>query len=327
MDLHPERGVSNTVPGSSGLGGAPTLAYLSFKAANFVRTDGRGGQAMARMLQCSERTGSERTGSERTGSERTGSLRAACGGLAAAGVLVLAGLAAGDAEAGDQAKHIPIEWKLAAVSPGAGGDAYTDDFDRDTLGDQYSVLDSDPNRLTLVGGKLIIVGTEPRKNIVLMNEFFPEDFVATVIVAMEIGQDNFVGLRYHVDQENHLLLGIAGGRQNSEVLVRRTISGLRDRRQPFFFKLINEEQNIITPRVDALGSRDLEGFSPDVETWYLQLRREGVRYTGLVSADGVRWTRIGTHVMVQSHGQLGFTVGSGGGIEHAAEFDAFSVQQ
>jgi hypothetical protein len=76
-----------------------------------------------------------------------------------------------------------------------------------------------------------------------------------------------------------------------------------------------------------LGDRNLEGFVPDVETWYLQIRRDGFRYTGLVSADGVQWTRIGSHDLVQFHGQLGFSVGSGTGPENAAAFDALSVQQ
>jgi hypothetical protein len=71
----------------------------------------------------------------------------------------------------------------------------------------------------------------------------------------------------------------------------------------------------------------LEGFVPDVETWYLQIRRDGFRYTGFVSTDGVRWSRIGAHDMVQFHGQLGFSVGSGTGPENAAAFDALSVQQ
>lgn len=241
---------------------------------------------------------------------------AACRWLVTAGVLMLAGLAVGDAKAQDQAKDAT-----------AKGNVYTDDFDRDNVGDKYTVVDSDPNRLTLSGGKLVIVGTNPRKNIVLLKDSIPGDFVATVMVSMEVGQNNFVGLRYHIDQKNYMVVGIAGGTEHDQVFTGESLIGVPNRRQLFFLKAINEEVNLITPYLSELGDRSLKGFSPNVENWYFQLRREGARYTGLVSTDGVHWARIGSHVMVQPYGQLGFTVGSGGGIENAAEFDTFSVQQ
>lgn len=241
---------------------------------------------------------------------------AACRWLVTAGVLMLAGLAVGDAKAQDQAQD-----------PAAKGSTYFDDFDRNDLGDKYSIIDPDPNRLTLSGGKLVIVGTNPRKNIVLLKDSIPGDFVATVMVSMEVGQNNFVGLRYHIDQKNYLVVGIAGGTEIKQVFTEKYLSGVSNRRQPFFLKAINEEVNLIAPYLSELGDRRLEGFSPNVENWYFQMRREGARYTGLVSTDGVHWARIGSHVMVQPYGQLGFIVGSGGGIENAAEFDIFSVQQ
>lgn len=259
---------------------------------------------------------------------------AACRWLVTASVLMLVGLAVGDAKAQDQAKDATLDRDGVSVAAATGSNVYTDDFERDDLGDRYSVVESDPNRLAISGGKLVIVGTTLRKNIVLLKEKFPGDFVATVIVAMEVGQDNFVGLTYHVDQKNYLLAGVAGGRKNLQIFEKGpppvfvpSDRQLPARRQPFFLKTINDEPNLITPRLGELGDRILENYSPDVERWYLQLRRDGARYTGLVSADGVRWTRIGSHVMVQSYGQLGFTVGSGGGIENAAEFETFSVQQ
>lgn len=237
---------------------------------------------------------------------------AACRWLVTAGVLMLAGLAVGDAKAQDQAQD-----------PAAKGSTYFDDFDRNDLGDKYSIIDPDPNRFALSRGKLVIVGTNPRKNIVLLNESFPGDFVATAMVAMEVAEGNAVGLRYHVDEGNYLLVGIGAGRSG----ITTYVSDLPEGRNPFFLKAVGGRNNVIAPPLSKLGDRNLEGFVPDVETWYLQLRRDGFRYTGLVSADGVNWTRIGSHDMVQFHGQLGFTVGSGNGPENAAAFDALSVQQ
>jgi hypothetical protein len=244
---------------------------------------------------------------------------AACRWLVTISVLMLAGLAVGDAKAQDQAKE------AAAKS-----NVHFDDFERNELGDKYSIVDPDPDRLTLSNGKLVIVGTNPRKNIVLLNESFPGDFVATVTVAMEVAESamgmpggNFVGLRYHVDEKNHLLVGISGGLLGMGVYT----SDVPEGRNPFFLKALGGRVNAIAPPLSKLGDRNLEGFVPDVETWYLQIRRDGFRYTGFVSSDGVNWTRIGSHDMVQFHGQLGFTVGSGNGPENAAAFDAFSVQQ
>jgi hypothetical protein len=238
---------------------------------------------------------------------------AACRWLAMAGVLALVGWGTGDAEAQDQAKDAA-----------AKGNVYFDDFNRDDLGDRYSIVDADPNRITLSDGKLVILGTNPRKNVVLLEERFSGDFVATVMVSMEVAKNTFVGLRYHVDEKNHLLVGISGGLSGMGVFVSQMPEG----RNPFFVKVLSGRGNAIAPPLSKLGDRSLDGFVPDVETWYLQVRRDGFRYSGFVSADGVHWTRIGSHDMVQFHGQLGLTVGSGsGGPENAAAFDAFSVQQ
>ena len=72
---------------------------------------------------------------------------------------MLAGLLLSNAEAQDQAKGATTK-----------GNVYLDDFDRNDLGDKYSIIDPDPNRLTLSNGKLVIVGTNPPKNVVLLNE-------------------------------------------------------------------------------------------------------------------------------------------------------------
>ena len=158
---------------------------------------------------------------------------------------------------------------------------------------------------------------------------------------MEVAKNNYMGLTYYVDLKNRLLIGIAGALSCWVVPWREmdlclyseatrsypgTADTWGDRRQPFFEKIVEGQNNNIAEHMLALSDRQLKGFSQNLETWYLQLRREGSRYTGLISTDGVNWTRIGSHVMVQPDGQIGFSVGSGGGVENASEFDDFTVQ-
>jgi len=78
--------------------------------------------------------------------------------------------------------------------------------------------------------------------------------------------------------------------------------------------------------VDELGKRPLKGYSQDREIWYIQLERKGINYTGRLSADGIQWTNIGTHTVLQKGGRLGFGAASGGGFENAAEFGEFVIQ-
>ena len=88
--------------------------------------------------------------------------------------------------------------------------AFEDKFERDDLGNMYEILDHDPNRLTLSDGKLLIVATQPRKNLILLRQTFSGDFVATVTVTMQVTENNWVGLYYWVDEQNYLVLGLRG---------------------------------------------------------------------------------------------------------------------
>jgi hypothetical protein len=84
---------------------------------------------------------------------------------------------------------------------------FEDKFERDDLGEMYEILNPDPNRLTLSDGKLLIVATEPRKNLTLLQQTFPGDFVSTVAVTMQVTKNNWVGLYYWVDEQNYLVVG------------------------------------------------------------------------------------------------------------------------
>ena len=206
---------------------------------------------------------------------------------------------------------------------------FEDSFTRDDLGDQYEILKPDSNRLLVSDGKLMIVGTNPRNNQVMLGQVPTGDFVATVAVTMRLTEDNHVGMVYRVDEKNYLLVGVAGSKSCRD-LPWKDGSGCRlssRRRQPFFTKVIEGQENAIVQGVSQIGDRELKGYAETPETWYLQLQRSGSKYIGRISTDGVRWTTLGTHVIVQKHGRLGLLAGSGGGIENPAEFDDFVVQR
>lgn len=202
---------------------------------------------------------------------------------------------------------------------------FEDSFTEGDLGDQYEILNPDPNRLVVGDGKLLIVATEPVKNQVMLGQAPSGNFVATVAVTMQLTEDNHFGMVYRIDEENYLLVGVAGTNWVTLPWKHDGCCG-GHRRQPFFTKVIEGQENAITKRMPQLGDRELQGYSERPETWYLQLQRNGSKYTGRISTDGVRWTTLGTHVIVQKHGQLGIRAGSGVGIENPAEFDDFVIQ-
>jgi hypothetical protein len=206
--------------------------------------------------------------------------------------------------------------------------AFEDGFERENLGEQYEIWNPDPNRLILSNGKLIIVGATPITNWVLLKKALDNNFVITVETKVALSQNNAVALNYFVDEQNRLALGVAGI-QGCQALPWTGPGGFCSgpRRQPFFTKVLEGQLNNIVEPMKNLDHRNLDGYQKNPETWYFQLRRDGVRYTGLISVDGTRWSKIGSHVIVNKNGQVGLNVSSGGGIETAAEFDNLVIQE
>jgi hypothetical protein len=200
---------------------------------------------------------------------------------------------------------------------------FEDKFDRNEVGEPYEVLEPDPNRLAINNGKLLIVATNPLKNLALIRKTFPGDFVATVPMTMQVTEGNRAGLYYWVDEQNSLFVGVHGGEGESVggEYVSDTFRGL------IFSKMVGGQENTMLLDTLQLGERELEGESPEPELWYIQLERKGVNYTGRLSADGRQWATIGQHTILPKAGRLGFGAFSGEeGIENAAEFGAFVVQ-
>ncbi|MEI2773477.1 MAG: VWA domain-containing protein [Candidatus Competibacter sp.] len=193
---------------------------------------------------------------------------------------------------------------------------FEDHFDRNQLGEMWKVVNPDPNRLTISDGKLLVVGTKDDKNIVLVQQPFPGNFVVTVKMDSQVAERNWAGLRYWIDEKNYLSFGPEGYCCSKG-------------RWPTFTKAISGEKNVIRlPDADQkrLGSRSLAGYATTSEIWYLQLERSGVKYIGRISVDGRDWMEIGTHTILQKNGRIGVSADSGGGTENTAEFSDFVVK-
>jgi len=214
-------------------------------------------------------------------------------------------------------------------TPG-GKNLFRDDFEGEQLGKMYEILNPDPNRLAVSNGWVHIVaapideGRVP-KNLVLLQQRFPDDFTATIRMTMQVTKGNSVGLWYWVDSKNKLILGVYG-------LV--DILPSSEGRDIVFTKILNKEApNRIRPFyspwthqiVGSVGDRQLKGYATETEVWYLQLERKGLNYTGRVSIDGVDWQEVGTHSILNKDGRLGFAAISDG-IENPAEFDYLEVK-
>ena len=192
---------------------------------------------------------------------------------------------------------------------------FEDHFDRDELGESWEVLNLDPNRFTLMDGKLLIVGSNKNSNFALLQQPFSGNFVATVKIDTQLTKDNWAGLIYWIDEKNHLSFGPGG-------------YCCTEGRWPTFTKVINGEKNSIKMEVydKKIGNRPLRGYANTSETWYLQIERSGVKYIGRISIDGKDWTEVGIHTILQKNGKIGLLAESGGGIENTVEFDDFVVK-
>ncbi|MCP5451722.1 MAG: VWA domain-containing protein [Gammaproteobacteria bacterium] len=190
---------------------------------------------------------------------------------------------------------------------------FEDHFDRDDLGESWEVLNLDPNRFTLSDGKLLIVGSNEKSNLALVQQPFSGNFVVTVKVDTQTTPYNWAGLLYWIDEKNLLSFGL-----NADCCARN----------PTFTKVVTGQGNSIKyeGNNEKIGDRNLRGFTNNSETWYLQLERSGIKYTARVSVDGKDWIEAGTHTLLQKNGRIGVSANSGGHIENTAEFDDFVVK-
>ncbi len=192
---------------------------------------------------------------------------------------------------------------------------FEDHFEREELGDEYQVLDPDPDRFALMDGKVLIVGSPQLQNVALLKQDISGNFVATIKVQVQLMQNNWAGLFYWIDPENKLTVSAWG-------------HCCPDGRWLSFSKTLKGKNNDIydgPTGTNKVGERLLDGYATEPEVWYLQLERSGVKYTARSSTDGTAWKDIGTHTVLQKGGRLGFGASAGGGIENAAEFDDFVV--
>ena len=212
----------------------------------------------------------------------------------------------------------------------------------DELGNAYEVLNPDPNRFAVASGQLLIVAAPASeeatflkkltevKNGIYLKQTFPGDFVATVKLTTQVEAGHIMGMRYLVDDENELLVGLWGVEVGSNQIGYKLPSYKESNptRRPFFRKVVNGEADVRSLQGTRVGKRELARYATQPEAWYLQLERKGVKYTGRVSIDGKEWTEIGSHTILPKNGRLGLTayLDWKAGHENSAEFDDFVVR-
>lgn len=192
---------------------------------------------------------------------------------------------------------------------------FEDHFDRDELGDAWELKTPDPNRFALLDGKALSVATRPEANIAALRQPLPGNFTATITATMKMDRENSLRLYSWVGDDNYVVVRIDGNYGGASKVT------------PHFVKQLGGKANDINTyqTLKKLGDRDLKEAHGKSETWYLQIERSGVKYTGRVSADGVDWTEIGTHTLLgKGDVRVGFSAYSGG-VENSAEFDDFVV--
>ena len=231
---------------------------------------------------------------------------------------------------------------LAIAQPKEGGILFGDFFDRDEIGGAYEIVNPDPNRFAVAGGQLLIVATPASeaptflqkvvevKNGIYLKQTFSGDFVATVKLTMQVEAGHITGMRYRVDDENELFVGLWGVEEGSNKIGYSLPGYLSPapKRRPFFRKVVNGEADVRPLKGAQVGKRKLAPYATQPEAWYLQLERRGVQYTGRVSTDGKQWTEIGSHTILPKNGRLGLItyLDWKQGHENSAEFDDFVVR-
>lgn len=218
---------------------------------------------------------------------------------------------------------------------------FEDHFDRDELGEMWEIEKSDPNRLALADNKLLIVAAKPKLqkgssdydlgppvNMALMQNSPSGDFIATVKMTLSQTEGIRAGLYYWVDDNNFVSIGSWTHRECGNNITYYNNTSCEYWRRPVLGKMISGSKDQIFMRANKLGTRDLAGEALQPETWYFQLERVGIKFTGRVSLDGSKWEEVGTAALIPKTGRIGLSAFQdwNGGNEQPVEFGEFVVK-
>ncbi len=234
----------------------------------------------------------------------------------------------------------PVQVAQATLPKPAAEVLFEDRFDRSELGEMWEVLKPDPNRLALVDNKLLIVAAKPKAlkgstdydlvppvNLALMQNNPSGDFTATVKMTLAQTEGMRAGLYYWIDDNNFIVVGPWTHKKCGNNVSFYGNSSCEYWRHPVLGKMINNSKDEIFLRANKLGTRDLAGEALKPETWYFQLERVGIKFTGRASLDGIKWEEVGTAVVIPKTGRIGLGAFQdwNGGNEQPVEFENFVV--
>jgi hypothetical protein len=210
----------------------------------------------------------------------------------------------------ETAKAVAEPEKKPAEEVVESGDVWIDDFEREELGDAYNVKDPDEERLIVSDGQLLIVTTDPVKNIVIRKEPVSGDFEASVKLQMKLSEHNDVEMKY-IAGKDQLKLGYFTTRYTDDAYI-------------YFSKSIKGKDNTIK-YTGKLGKRDVKKWSKEQEDWFFKIAKKGFKYTAFASADGNKWTKVGEHTLLKKQGQIALSAW-GKGVEDPVLFDDLTIK-
>jgi hypothetical protein len=209
----------------------------------------------------------------------------------------------------ETAKAVAEPEKKPAEEVVESGDVWIDDFEREELGDAYKVKDPDEERLIVSDGQLLIVTTDPIKNIVIRKEPVLGDFEASVKLNMQLTQENGIEIKYIVGKDE-LKLGYYVDRWAEAYI--------------YFSKFIKAKKNTIKYN-GKLGKREVKKMSQEQADWFFKIAKKGFKYTAFASTDGNKWTKVGEHTLLKKKGQIALSAW-GKGVEDPVLFDDFTIK-
>ena len=212
----------------------------------------------------------------------------------------------------------------SATSGSPGGQhkvIFRENFDADSLSDQWQLKNPDADSMTLDGGTLVLLSepgdwqAESVKNLPLYAEGkqLPKNWRAETRFSTEVlsypgggHEGSWVGMVLYLDKDNLMEISVTG-------------HCCGDRRSVQFSKLSKGQW---LPGYEVqVGGADKQPLS-----YYLKVEKHGFSYTGAFSEDGKKWIPVGTHKFLARKFTPGlYAVRHSRALETTTSFDWFEI--
>ena len=220
----------------------------------------------------------------------------------------------------------------------AGGDIFYDDFEGDTLSENWEVINEDPDNMVLDEGFLMVINqpgsffNSPKskkpniKNLLIYRGELPKNYEVVTAFRVELtdwdslneGQQ-WSGLVLLKDPQNLMSL-VTVTDYVTDPPIPWTIQGL----------FVKFQKGKSTPPVKAnlYLFRSLQKPGDVKKTFYFKIRKEKFKYTAFVSKDGKKWLEVGSYTYLGKGLRPGIAAWRGNNAtETVTEFDYFRIRE